>query len=125
MVAGIDPWKAYGYVHFVRHELKDEVSLRIGRSVALRLRQHPDLLRMAGENLDRWSALNANAPGLLRCYAEWRSILNRSLDEICELLSSDSEEARRLRQNSPFAGVLSAREIWALKQRVRHEPATA
>jgi len=97
----------------------------MGRRVAARLRQQPELLRVAHDNLDRWTRLNANAPSLLRCYAEWREILKRPLVEICELLSSDSEEARRLRQNSPFAGVLSAPEVWDLKQRFRHAATAA
>ena len=107
------------------HELTDEISLELGRRVAARLRQQPGLLRVAHDNLDRWSTHNADAPSLLRCYAEWRDILNRPVEEICDLVSSNSEEARRLRQNSPFAGVLSAREVWELKQRIRHATATA
>jgi len=92
----------------------------MGRSVAARLRQRPGLLRVAHENLARWKALNANAPALLRCYSEWEQILKRPLEDICDLLTADTEEARRLRQNSPFAGVLSACEVWELKQRFRH-----
>jgi len=109
----------------VSHELIDEISLELGRCTAARLRQQPELLQLAHENLARWSRLNANAPALLRCYAEWREILHHPLEEICQLLSSESEEARRLRQNSPFAGVLSAREVWELKQRFRHAPSAA
>jgi len=108
----------------VRHEIIDEVSLELGRRVAARLRQQPDLLRIAGDNLERWTAMNAGAPSLLRCYAEWRVILQRPLEEICSLLSSDDEEGRRLRQNSPFAGVLSAREVWELKRHFRHATAS-
>ena len=78
------------------------------------------VLLIAHGNLARWTSLNASAPSLLRCYAEWREILNRPLEEICSLLTLETEEARRLRQNSPFAGVLSAQEVWELKQRFRH-----
>ena len=102
------------------HVLRDEISLELGRCVAARLRQRPDSLKVAQENLTRWKALNANAPSLLRCYNEWEQILKRPLEDICDLLTADTEEARRLRQNSPFAGVLSACEVWELKQRFRH-----
>jgi hypothetical protein len=114
-----------GYLGFVRHEQTDEISLAMGRRVAARLGRQPELLQLARENLDRWTRLNADAPSLLRCYAEWREILDRPLEEICRILISDSEEARRLRQNSPFAGVLSPREVWELKRRFRHETAAA
>lgn len=107
------------------HELLDEISLELGRRTAGRLRQQPALLALAKENLARWSRLNVNAPALLRCYAEWREILNRPLEEVCSLLISETEEARRLRQNSPFAGILSAREVWELKQRFRHATSAA
>ena len=107
------------------HELTEEISLEMGRRVAARLRQQPDLLRVAHDNLARWTRLNARAPSLLRCYREWEEILKRPLEDICRLLSSDREEGRRLRQNSPFAGVLSAREVWELKQRFRHATTAA
>lgn len=102
------------------HELLDEISLELGRRTALRLRQQPALLRIAHDNLDRWSRQNSNAPTLLRCYTEWRELLNHPLEEICAVLTSESEAAQRLRQNSPFAGILDAREVWEVKQRFRH-----
>lgn len=91
----------------------------------MRLHQQPELLAVANSNLKRWSRLNAQAPALLRCYAEWEEILKRPLAEICQLLMADSDEARRLRQNSPFAGVLTAREVWDLKQSFHHATTAA
>ena len=102
------------------HELLDEISLELGRRTAMRLRQQPGWLRLAQDNLARWSKQNANAPALLRCYQEWRELLNHPLEEICGVLTSESDEAQRLRQNSPFAGILSAREVWELKRSLRH-----
>lgn len=107
------------------HELTDEISLEIGRRVAARLRDQPELCLLARTNLDRWSSQNAAAPSLLRCYAEWRDILDRPLEEICALLTAETGEAQRLRQNSPFAGVLKARELWELKQTLRHATTAA
>jgi hypothetical protein len=104
----------------VSHELLGEISLELGRRTAARLRQQPDLLQLAHDNLARWSNQNDGATALLRCYAEWRELLQRPLEEICSVLTSDNEVAQRLRQNSPFAGVLNAREVWAVKQSFRH-----
>jgi hypothetical protein len=109
----------------VSHELTDHISLELGRQVADRLRQRPELLQVAHANLERWTGLNADARGLLRCYAEWRELLQHPVEEICGVLTSESDGARRLRQNSPFAGVLSAREVWELKRRFRHATAAA
>lgn len=104
----------------MRHKLIDVSSLELGRRTATRLRQQPDLLQLAHDNLARWSKQNANAPALLRCYEEWRELLNHPLEEICAVLTSESDESQRLRQNSPFAGVLNAREVWELKHSFRH-----
>lgn len=107
------------------HELTDEISLELGRRTAARLRQQPDLLQLAHDNLARWSRQNADAPALLRCYEEWRGLLNHPLEEICAVLTSESEASQRLRQNSPFAGILSSREVWELKQSFRHATTAA
>lgn len=107
------------------HEAIDRISLELGRRVAARLRQRPDLLQVAQDNLSRWTQLNADAPALLRCYSEWQTILHQSLEEICAVLTVETEEGRRLRQNSPFAGVLNAREVWELKQEFHHAKTAA
>jgi len=104
----------------VSHESTDRISLELACCVAARLRQDPSLLQIGRDNLQRWKRLNASAPSLLECYSEWEKILERPLEEICAILCSDSEESQRLRQNSPFAGLLSAQEVWELKQRFRH-----
>ncbi len=108
----------------MNHGLQDSVSLEIARRVVERLRPSPELLSVAHGNLGRWSRLNADTPSLLRCYAEWSRILERPLDEICDVLRAENEESQRLRQNSPFAGILSPSEIWEIKSRLRHHATT-
>jgi len=105
------------------HSEIDQASLAMGRLVAERLRQRPELLDVARENLSRWSRRNASSGSLLRCYAEWQDILSRPLEEICSLLCAETDNAQRLRQNSPFAGVLSPAEVWEIKRRFHHAPA--
>jgi hypothetical protein len=109
----------------MKHSETDQVSLELGRRVAERLRWQPEVIVFARANLARWSRQNNSAPSLLRCYAEWREILSRPVDEICDLLCSESDNAQRLRQNSPFAGVLPPAEVWEVKSRFHHAPATA
>jgi hypothetical protein len=108
------------------HHLEiDQVSLELARQVAERLRWRPEVLDIARANLARWSHLNSASPSLLRSYAEWQEILSQPVEEICALLCSESGHAQRLRQNSPFAGVLTPAEVWEIKSRFRHAPATA
>ena len=109
----------------MKHSQTDQVSLELGRRVAERLRWQPEVVAFARANLARWSRQNASVPSLLRCYAEWQEILSHPVDEICDLLCSESDDAQRLRQNSPFAGVLPPAEVWEVKSRFHHAPATA
>lgn len=102
------------------HEVQDRISFEIARRVAARLRQSPELVDFARANLARWRRLNADAPSLIRCYDEWTEILSRPLEDVCSVLCGDSDDCQRLRQNSPFAGVLSPSEVWQIKSRLRH-----
>ncbi len=104
----------------MKHVVIDQLSQALGVRVAERLRQHPELVDQARANLARWSRQNASATSLLRCYAEWQEILARPVEEICALLCAETEEAQRLRQNSPFAGILAPAEIWEIKASFRH-----
>ncbi len=109
----------------MNHSENDRASLEMARRVAELLRCDPQVLEIARANLARWSRQNASAASLLRCYAEWEHILERPVDQICDLLCSESDESQRLRQNSPFAGVLSPAQVWEIKSRFRHAPIPA
>jgi hypothetical protein len=86
----------------------------LGRAVADKLENDPSLLRVPLENIDRWLAggVLSNPDWFLR----WREVLEcargdaAALRRVLELLRSDAEEARRWRDFSPFAGVLSSAE---------------
>lgn len=106
------------------HELQDAVSLELARRVAARLRASPGLLEVARANLARWTRRNADAPLLVRCYEEWQSILRSPVDDVCDLLLAKTDEAQRLRQNSPFVGILAPAEVWEIKHRLRRDATT-
>lgn len=48
--------------------------------------------------------------------ARWKRVLDKSCEDIATTISSDSEDARELRQSSPFAGQLTAQEQKRLQQ---------
>ena len=104
----------------MNHRFQDLVSLELARRIASGLPAHPQWLDLARGNLDRWTRQNSNAPSLLRCYDEWRVLLQRPVTEICAVLTAETEESDRLRHNSPFAGALPASEVWEIKARLRH-----
>lgn len=107
------------------HGYQDEVSLRLKRRIADELPHRPEWIAFARQNIARWSRQNAGAPALLRCYQEWERILELPVDRICAILTDQSDEGQRLRQNSPFAGILSPREVWSIKRGVRDDQRAA
>mgnify|MGYP000437791980 CR=1 FL=1 len=107
------------------HEHHDRVSLEIARRIARDLPERPEWIIMARGNLARWREINANAPALLRCYAEWDALLDRPVDVVVGQLTADTDESRRLRQNSPFAGALSPQTIWDIKRGMRDDTIAA
>jgi hypothetical protein len=107
------------------HDIHDQVSLEIARRIARDLPARPDWIELARANLARWRQINASAPGLLRCYDEWDALLRQPVEAVCRVLIESSDDAVRLRHNSPFAGVLLPSEIWNIKTRVRDETIAA
>jgi hypothetical protein len=107
------------------HEVQNLTSLELGRRIADGLPQHPEGVDFALANLDRWSRLNASTPSLLRCYEEWQNLLTRDVPEICTVLTAETDESQRSRQNSPFVGILSPAEVWEIKSRHRQTAAIA
>ncbi|MBN2508239.1 MAG: hypothetical protein JXQ71_16265 [Verrucomicrobia bacterium] len=105
-----------------KHSWVDQRSLALGCAVADKLESHPELLAVARRNVDQWIEQSSEAP--LMAHLEWRKILEKdSLSKILALLRSHSEEACRLRQNSPFAGLLSPQERWRILNEYEAQPA--
>lgn len=93
------------------HSRLDERSLALHTLVARKVLENPALLDTARENLRRWQA----TPGSpLPALAEWDQILSGSVDQIARFLTERSENATRLRQSSPFAGILTETERLAI-----------
>ncbi len=102
------------------HSYQDAVSLALALRIAEGLPSHPEWLDHARANLDRWSRQNGGAPSLVRCDEEWRQLLKKPLSEIRAILGARTDEGQRLRQNSPFTGILAPAEVWAIKARQRN-----
>ncbi len=93
------------------HSVLDARSLAMHTLIARRIRAQPELIDRARRNLARWSERAANAVAAPpRFFAEWAGILDRPLPEVLAFITSFTPTAVRLRQSSPFAGVLSAGE---------------
>ena len=99
------------------HEEVDRRSLALHAEVAARLRAQPSLLRIARENLERWRRRREDGDPAASAIQEWQEILDTlSLDDLCDLLMEQSERGDRLRQSSPFAGILTPAQVWEIKR---------
>lgn len=89
-------------------------SLWLGHAVAGRLVADPErVMSLARNNLLRLQQAHPRG-GAARRLAEWERILRGPLSGVLDALTTRSPRARELRQNTPFAGVLSEDERLAV-----------
>ncbi|MEX0733551.1 MAG: hypothetical protein WD944_12545 [Steroidobacteraceae bacterium] len=99
------------------HRLIEARSLAMHALIVRKIERDPKLLEVAHRNIARWAARYAEpAPAWLN---EWREILPRPWPEIASLLTEQSENAARLRQSTPFAGVLTRDERRRIHEALR------
>jgi len=89
------------------HSRLDERSLALHQLVAEKVQASPALLDKARENVRRWQEASGSVSPAL---AEWAQILASPTSRVVALLTERSERAIRLRQSSPFAGILTGDE---------------
>ena len=94
---------------FSDHSILDARSLAMHCLIARKLARDPELMEIPRRNLAAWKKARPKAERP-RCLDQWAEILRRPWPEIAALLVSTSERATRLRQSSPFAGVLTPTE---------------
>jgi hypothetical protein len=99
------PLTAARYSDHRQHEAR---SLALHCRAAAKIAANPELLEIARDNLRRWrEKAGAQVP---RYLDEWSRILQRPWPGIASVMTSFDDEAIRLRQSSPFAGILNAEE---------------
>jgi hypothetical protein len=108
------------------HRQLDRRSLELAWEIARRLLANPALIQVARDNLSRWQARPDVGTALRQCYLEWAALLDRlTIPELVDLLQRDDEDAARLRQNTPFTGILTPEEVWQIKRNFKPETAHA
>jgi hypothetical protein len=91
------------------HSLHDARSLAMHCVIAQKLAREPRLLTIAKQNIAAWRKRSKarQAPAYL---SEWVQILNYPMPQLLAFITAMTEEATRLRQSSPFAGILDPSE---------------
>jgi hypothetical protein len=104
------------------HEWIDQRSLAFDVAIANMIRAQPDLVHRAQVTLDRW--IEQCQPTVPPVLLQWREILDCwPLEKILHLLESSEEEPRRLRQSSPFCGILPREARLAILKEYESRPA--
>ena len=86
---------------------EEEKSLRLHQALLTPMLAEPDaVISKAHDNLNRWTGMHRPDGMTARYLEQWKQVLNTGLDAIIDVVVSPAQEARELRQNSPFAGVL-------------------
>jgi hypothetical protein len=95
----------------VRHRKLEERSLALHREIAQRIRSNPDLLSSVRERLSKDIRSGRFSISLIDAMQEWLDLLDSSsVEQLLELLVDEGENGRRLRQSTPFAGILTKEE---------------
>lgn len=90
-------------------EVNERRSIALHRAVGERLREDPALVATARQRIDRWLADGS----IHAAYGEaWRRLLAGPLEGLLTALVDPDEQARTLRQCSPFAGILDPKTRW-------------
>ncbi|MFC1766533.1 hypothetical protein ACFL6U_31200 [Planctomycetota bacterium] len=93
------------------HEKIEQRSLLMAQAIVAKIDEDPNHagLKKAQQVCRRWAD-----PRNETVIQEWLHILAQPWESIRKILLSPSEESRRLRQSSPFCGILSPQERWTL-----------
>jgi hypothetical protein len=104
------------------HDTIDRRSLALARAVVAVIDADPlrKGLQTARNTCARW--LESSPSPVI---GEWQAILRDDWSSIRVVLLDGGEEGRRLRQSSPFCGILSNRERWTIYRQFQHEPQAA
>jgi hypothetical protein len=99
------------YERMRTHQEIDSRSLVMAREIVKRIDADPKHSGVvhAREVCRRWN-IERQSPVI----SEWLEILEKPWAEIRSILLDEGEYGKRLRQSSPFAGILSNRERWRI-----------
>lgn len=102
------PTEQHESITYSNHQLLDARSLALHCKIVQKINKDHSLLQIPHQNLKRWRKNSQEQiPGYIN---EWENILEQPWTNVAAFITNFSEKARRLRQSSPFAGVLSPKE---------------
>ena len=101
------------------HSFLDRRSLAFHIAIAEKLRTDPKLLEKVRDRLRGMLSDEGISISTRDAYREWLELIEQhSFEEVLGLLVDPSEVATRLRQATPFAGILSRAEREAIDRKI-------
>lgn len=101
----------FSYPMISWHQCVDERSRELHTLIAEKIRRDPSLLTQVQSRLERWLTESQDSPRTRQALEEWQGVLRENpLEVILAMLASSDEEACRMRQSTPFVGILSKEE---------------
>jgi hypothetical protein len=95
----------------LQHRIVEARSLAMHCLIAQKIERDPALLKRVRQTIETWRARYASdGDGVPRALDEWQLILREPWPVIAALMTDTGERGTRLRQSTPFAGVLTAEE---------------
>jgi hypothetical protein len=98
------------------HRLAELRSIALHEAIGTEIVRRPELVEAARQRVHSSSAEGKLAPAHRDA---WLRILDRPIEDVVAFLREDSEEARELRQATPFTGIIGARQRWSIWRAVR------
>lgn len=89
------------------HDRLDEIPRQTHIAIAARIDDDAALLEVPRRNIRRWAENMGRMPV---AYSEWLAALDRPWPEVRRILVSPDENVVRMRQSTPFSGILSQQE---------------
>jgi hypothetical protein len=95
----------------LKHRIIEARSLAMHCLIAQKIERDPALLDRVRRTLETWRARYANdGDSVPRALDEWQLILREPWPVIAALMTDTGERGTRLRQSTPFAGLLTTEE---------------
>jgi len=107
-----------------RHDVIVARSRALHQAIAARIRAHPEMMQIVRANVERWLGQEHEKGVASPALLEWKNILkSQSVEQVLELICTETEEADRLRHSTPFCGILTEQERSAIFQSYAAVPA--
>jgi hypothetical protein len=100
------------------HGRNDRFSLLLHRELARTIQTDVGVLARGRRNIVRWQTAHGRS---VPAWDEWLRLLDAGAGAVLNAMLDEGEQGIRLRQSSPFAGIIPHRRRWELLKESHNE----